>query len=349
VTSTIPILNLYYIFCYAWDQFEQGQAVSVGAEESPELADLLAIVLSNAATKLLRRGVERNYLEVTDELSGIRGRIEFDQSLNLIMRRNQKLACVFDEFLPDTLANQIIRTSLDRLSRVENLDKANREKLVLLAQKFSFARPTHLNAQCFRRVMIHRNNFHYNFLMKLCELIFDCTLPVEGEDKFIFDDITRNEVKMRLVFQSFVRNFFAAEQSEFSVGPLQLEWDAVAETEEAGSYLPIMVTDMLLSSSKRNIIIDTKYYLSTLSVHRGKESIHSENLYQLFSYLKNAERREGLDKVEGILIYPTVNKKVNVQYVLQKHPVRVTTLSLNQPWRMIASDLKAIIRNEQTS
>lgn len=344
MTPTIPILNLYYIFCYAWDQFEQGQAVSVGAEESPELADLLAIVLSNAVTRLLRRGVERNYLAVTDELSGIRGRIEFDQSLNLIIRRNQKLVCVFDEFLPDTLANQIIRTSLDRFSKVEKLDKANRDRLVLLAQKFSFARLTHLNPQCFRRVRIHRNNFHYNFLMKLCELVFDCTLPVKGEDKFIFDDITRNEVKMRLVFQSFVRNFFVNEQSEFAVGPLQLQWDAIAETEEGESCLPRMITDMLLSSTTRKIIIDTKYYLSTLSTHHGKETIHSENLYQLFSYLKNAERRQDLSKVEGILIYPTVNKQIDVRYVMQKHPIRVTTLSLNQPWRLIASDLKSVLQ-----
>jgi 5-methylcytosine-specific restriction enzyme subunit McrC len=345
MAPTIPILNLYYIFCYAWDQFEQGQSASVGAEDSPELCDLLAKVLVNSVTRLLRRGIERNYLEVSEEVSGVKGRIEFEASLNFIARRNRKLSCCFDEFLPNTLANRIIRASLERLLRVDNLDTTNRNDLTLLARKFSFAGALRLDSRCFRRVQIHRNNFHYEFLMKLCELVFDCTLPVEGAGQYRFEDITRNEIKMRLVFQSFVRNFFAREQFTFGVGPLQLEWDAIADTEESASYLPGMVTDMLLSSPARSIIVDTKYYISTLSSHRGKESIHPENLYQLFSYLKNAERRKELSDVEGMLIYPTVNEEVNLGYFVQGHRIRVRTISLNQPWPQIASDLKATLHN----
>ena len=28
----IPIANIYYMFCYAWDRFEQAKATAVGAE-----------------------------------------------------------------------------------------------------------------------------------------------------------------------------------------------------------------------------------------------------------------------------------------------------------------------------
>ena len=167
---------------------------------APSSLICLLKVLSNAATRLLRRGVERNYLEMSEEVSGAKGRIEFEASLNLIARRSRKLSCIVDDLLPNTLANRIIRTSLERLSRVDHLDGANWDELTLLTRRFSFAQALRLDLLSFHRVQIHRNNFHYEFLMKLCELIFDCTLPVEGTGRFRFEDITRNEIKMRQCF-----------------------------------------------------------------------------------------------------------------------------------------------------
>lgn len=31
----IPIENIYYLFCYAWNRFEEAQAALVGATGSP--------------------------------------------------------------------------------------------------------------------------------------------------------------------------------------------------------------------------------------------------------------------------------------------------------------------------
>jgi len=53
--------------------------------------------------------------------------------------------------------------------------------------------------------------------------------------------------------------------------------------------LPLMRTDIHLESANSRTIIDTKYYSETLQLHHGKNSLRSENLYQLVSYLKNCE------------------------------------------------------------
>ena len=50
-----------------------------------------------------------------------------------------------------------------------------------------------------------------------------------------------------------------------------------------------MRTDIHLESANSRTIIDTKYYSETLQLHHGKNSLRSENLYQLVSYLKNCE------------------------------------------------------------
>ena len=81
-----------------------------------------------------------------------------------------------------------------------------------------------------------------------------------------------------------------------------------------------MRTDVHLRNSKRAIIIDTKYYVSALQERFGKQTIYSSNLYQIFAYLKNAEKLGEIYKTaEGILLYPTVGYSVDAQVTLQGH------------------------------
>jgi 5-methylcytosine-specific restriction enzyme subunit McrC len=201
-----------------------------------------------------------------------------------------------------------------------------------------------LSKRDFRQVQIHRNNAFYSFLISLCELIHDSTLPDPHSDTYRFTDIIRDEKKMPLVFQDFVRNFFAIE-SDFKVTPLSLRWDATADREEDLSLLPTMTTDIHLEKGERRIIIDTKYYKESLQEHHGKRSIHSGHLYQLFSYLKNAEARHNtyLD-AEGILLYPAIGEKLSVNVTIQGHPVHVRSINLDQPWQTIKGDLLQVLQ-----
>jgi 5-methylcytosine-specific restriction enzyme subunit McrC len=49
--------------------------------------------------------------------------------------------------------------------------------------------------------------------------------------------------------------------------------------------LPTMETDITLRSGTRTVVIEAKYYRETLTRRYGKETLHSDNLYQLFAYL----------------------------------------------------------------
>jgi 5-methylcytosine-specific restriction enzyme subunit McrC len=74
MASSIPIQNLYYLFLYAWDRFPEGEAIEVAATHSPDLVDLFAKVLLSGVRRLLRRGLDRHYLEVEEETASPRGR-----------------------------------------------------------------------------------------------------------------------------------------------------------------------------------------------------------------------------------------------------------------------------------
>ena len=73
--------------------------------------------------------------------------------------------------------------------------------------------------------------------------------------------------------------------------------------------------------------------------------IHSTNLYQLFSYLKNKEKDPGWENCEGILLYPTVQESYDFNYTLAGHKVRIYTLNLNQHWTKISEELKQLVND----
>ena len=65
----IPIQNIYYLLCYAWDKLEEKELVDVDPAGMTELVDLFARVLSAGTNHVLKRGFDRNYVG-RDETSG---------------------------------------------------------------------------------------------------------------------------------------------------------------------------------------------------------------------------------------------------------------------------------------
>ena len=352
MSQHIPIQNIYYLFCYAWDRFEESKVVDVGGVDSPELVDLLAKVLSGGLKRLIRMGIDRGYVVVKEDSSVLRGRVNINQSMRLKFQRALKLHCEFDEFQLDILTNQILKATTTRLLRVASINSEVARELRSLSRVFDSVSELQLSKQLFRQVQIHRNNAFYDFLMKVCELLYDSTLPEKGGDVYRFSDILRDEVKMAKIFEKFVRNFLKLEQNEFSVSSIYMDWDAKYDKGQP-KILPRMELDIHLAKKNKRIIIDTKYYFEALqtrhneaSQNRQKKTIRSPNLYQLFSYLKNSEARKpasAYSDAEGILLYPAVGNKIKFGATIQGHHVRVLTVNLDQPWQQIRSDLLTMV------
>lgn len=57
----IPIQNLYYLLCYAWDVPDMQHKVKVNGNYCYSPENLLSMVLVNACRYLLRHGLVREY------------------------------------------------------------------------------------------------------------------------------------------------------------------------------------------------------------------------------------------------------------------------------------------------
>ena len=167
----------------------------------------------------------------------------------------------------------------------------------------------------------------------MCELCFYALLAEESSGEYRFKDFVRDEDRMRKVFQDFVYNFFDIEQHEFKVASERFDWDTDFAEANARRLLPDMITDVCLSSASRKIVIECKFSQETLQENRGKLSARSGHLYQLYSYLKNLERRGGINKhCDGLLLYPTTAHSVDFTFTTQGHAVRVATVDLAKSW-----------------
>ncbi len=343
---SIPIQNIYYLLCYAWNKLDEKDLVNVQEGDSNELIDLFAKVLINGTTYLLKRGLDRYYVEENEDFRGIKGKLNLDLSIkrNLLIQR--KTHCSFDEFSHNILHNQILRTTIYKLIRTDGLDKDLKESLRQLLWKLSDIDLIEISSSSFTRVKLNKNNYFYDFLLNICQIIHESIFINEETGNYKFRDFIRDENKMAYVFEEFVRNFYKIELDNCKVRREDIKWQLIPKNEESMNFLPKMQTDITIESKDQKFIIDTKYYKSTLQKHSSYdvEKIHSNNLYQLFAYLKNIENRSELDNnCIGMLLYPTVDKEVNLDYRQNNQRVLIRTINLYKHWKDIRDDLLELV------
>jgi 5-methylcytosine-specific restriction enzyme subunit McrC len=74
--------------------------------------------------------------------------------------------------------------------------------------------------------------------------------------------------------------------------------------------------------------------------------IHSNNLYQIFTYVKNQDSNN-TGNVAGMLLYAKTEEDItpDCEFVVSGSKISVKTLDLNQSFQIIADQLNALINS----
>ena len=347
----IPILNIYYLLSYAWDKLDEAEPKEVSQLDNHNVINLFAKVLSNRTSYLLRRGLDRGYVEKQDVMSVVKGKINISETYLNNLLPMAKVDCSFDELSYNVMHNRILKSTLDSLLKGDELDKDIREQLRLSYMKMpSEIQNVKIRKEHFRSLRFHRNNFFYDFLMKICELINENYLTDETKGKKVFQDFTRERKQMQYLFESFVAKFYQKHKNEHPYkvfAQKRVNWFTTSMDDDSKNYLPTMQPDIVLEGKNRKIILDTKYYKEALKEYHGRKKISSSNLYQMYAYMKNmAANDDSYKECEGILLYPTVDEEFEgAMWELDGHKLHAKMINLNQDWNAIHSDLLSIINN----
>ena len=343
----IPILNVYYLLCYAWGRVQERNTSRLATLGSlSTVQDLLGKVLAGGVNHLFRRGIDRGYVERREDLAGIRGKLAVSETAKRALRARSRAACDFEELSVDVLPNRILRTALHGLlDRRIGLDCAVRSEVRSAYRRLDGVSRTRLKRNTFSQVQLGGNRRLYQFLLSVCRLLYENSIVDESTGRTTFRDFRRDEATMWALFEEFVTGFYEREQRDYRVNPegRRINWTGrEAESDIDRSRIPVMEADVILESPERRIILDTKYYSDALARGRGSGigKLHSSNLYQLLAYVRNRQGTSPGGPVhEGILLYPEVREPLRVDIRLEGFRIQARTVNLDRDWSHIHREM----------
>ena len=189
-----------------------------------------------------------------------------------------------------------------------------------------------------------RSNQTYKMLMNICFFVLDGMLMTDESGAYKM--ATFSDEHMNRLFEKFVLEYYKVHHKGVSANTEHIEWDIDLEKSSMIDFLPAMKTDITLKKDNHVLIIDTKYYGSTLQYNFNRATIHSNNLYQVFSYVKN-EDKCNTGEVEGMLLYAKTQEEISpdLDAVFGKNRIRVKTLDLTKEFMDIAKQLDCIYKS----
>jgi 5-methylcytosine-specific restriction enzyme subunit McrC len=328
----IPIQNIYYLLCYAWDRLEARGLVSTDALAGDRVEHLLAKVLDVGVGHLLRGGLDRGYVVAHEEGPRLRGKFLLSESISRCLLPQGQAACSVDALSHNVPHNRVIKAAMRTLLEVPGLDSTLRAKLRSHCQRMGSVADIDLSIANFRKVQLHRNLGGYRFMVEVANLVARSYLPDQRTGSKRFHPFIANEQEMGLLFENFVRNFLRREQDSFHVDAKKVAWDLDATTSSDPRWLPDMRTDITLTNNTSRIVLETKFYAASYQTHRSTtKKLISSHLYQLLTYLTHLRATPG-PKPKGILLYAGTGEDHDLQYKLAGHDISIRTINLNQSW-----------------
>lgn len=339
----ILVENVYYMLAYAFRVLNENGYKDIKTEQFDNVGELCAAILIKGVAQQLKRGLGRAYIPKTEPLSSPRAKIDITQSVKTRSLLRKQLVCTYDDFMLNSYMNRILKSTMELLLRCD-ITKARKKELRKLLVFFGEVEALDVYRIDWN-LQYNRCNQSYRMLISICYLVVKGLLQSNtagGAKLMDFFD----EQRMCRLYEKFILEYYRREHPEINASAAQVPWKL---DDGFDAMLPLMQTDIMLTnrSGDRALIIDAKYYSHTTQQQHGVHTLHSGNLYQVFTYVKNKDAAYGAQPhtVSGILLYAQTEEAVQPDhaYRMSGNKISVRTLPLNRPFKEIAARLDGIV------
>lgn len=339
VKNTV-IKNIYYMLTYAFQVLTQKNYGEVASENFEDAYNLFSAILIKGVNKLVKQGLYKEYIDRQDNIPTIRGKINVKETMKNRMHKKQLVACEFDELSEDNIFNQIIKTTIVLLlneKTVENNRKIQLKKLLLHFSGITLITPEEID---WKTLKFRNINQSYQMLMNICYFIIDDLLLTT--EKGNYKSPIFSEKNMNLLFERFVLNYYKMHFQNLNVHAPVIHWNVDKDDKKNDEiFLPRMETDIVLTSNMGALVIDTKFYSNPMT---DNDKLNSNNLYQIYSYVKNMDA-EKTGEISGMLLYAQTEADIypDFSYKMDGNKISAKTLNLAKSFEDIKYQLNTIV------
>ena len=291
----------------------------------------------------LEHGLRRDYVSKSESLSTLQGKLNISESIKTQTMLKKQMICTYDEFSTNIQFNQIIKSTVLLLLKA-NITNSRKKSLRKLLLFFSDVNEIDLHFVNWNQ-QYNRSNQNYQMLIGMCYLVYKGLLTTQNNGTTKLMDFFDGQRMCRL-YEKFLLEYYRKEHPELTANASQIAWQ-LDDTEN--QMLPRMQTDIMLSKNNNILIIDAKYYSHMTQQQYGIHTLHSNNLYQIFTYVKNKEfeLRNYEHTVSGMLLYAQTDEDIipNNTYHMSGNQISVLALDLNQDFSKISRTLDDIAKN----
>ena len=346
--KSIFIKNVYYMLSYAFTLFNQHDYDNIATEKFDNIHSLFAAILSAGISRQLKLGLYREYLSHIEDLAVIRGKINMPCTMRNALTRKKIVACEYDNLSENNILNQILKTVVFVLLRHAQVDEKYKSVLKKEMLFFSNVDIIDLNNVHWMSIRFQRNNSAYRMLISLCQLIVEGMLLTTDDGQYklasYIDDRQMNRLYEKFILEYYIREY-PEKRTGLRASASRIKW---AIDDDMRTMLPEMQSDIMLQKGNSVLIIDAKYYTHTTQVQYGIHTLHSANMYQIFTYVKNkeCEFNDLPHKVSGMLLYAKTDEEIvpNNSYQMSGNQIVVKTLDLNCDFGEIKAQLNQIVK-----
>lgn len=337
----IPVQNIYYMLSYAFQVLNEQGYKDIATEQFDNVAELCAAILSKGIAVQLKRGLGKEYIPQTEALSSLRGKIDITESIKTQSLLRKQLICTYDDFTVNSYLNRILKSTMEFLLHVD-ISKARKKALRKLM--IYFADVDVLDVHTINwNIRYDRNNQTYRMLISVCYLVVKGLLQTNTDGSTRLMDFI-DEQRMCRLYEKFILEYYRKEHQEITARASQIPWQL---DDGFSDMLPVMQSDITLSNGERTLIIDAKYYAHNTQTQYDVHTLHSGNLYQIFTYVKNkdAEYGDAPHEVSGMLLYAKTDEQIQPDHVyrMSGNKISVRTLDLNCDFATIVDQLDGIV------
>ncbi len=339
----IRIQNIYYMLAYAFSVLKNDGYEKLASEDFENTADLLSAILAKGIALQVKRGLGKEYIPITEPLATLREKIDIAHSIKGQTMLRKQLVCSYDEFSVNTKLNQIIKTTVNILLRekIKTQVKKDLKNLMMYFKDVDTLNPYTIDWN----IRFNRNNQSYQMLTSICYLVIKGLLQKDANGDMKMQKFL-DEQRMSRLYEKFILEYYKKHFPEFKVSSSQIEWDIESDNEYV-SFLPKMQSDIMISNGIHTLIIDAKYYSRSMATSQfgNKQTFHSHNLYQIFTYVKNKDM-DNKGNVSGMLLYAKTDEEVtpDAKFSMGGNRIEIRSLDLNRDFLEIENQLKVLVK-----